>query len=129
MNSPATADSALTPLHRIGAVANLCGVPVATLRVWERRYGVVAPPKTPGGQRLYTDHDMLKLTLLKNLTLKGHAISRVGPMDLPQLQALLNEHRSAKNQQDAGSVPASISLAVVSYPLASRLEKIGRAHV
>ena len=122
MSLSSTPDSALTPIHRIGAVANLCGVPVATLRVWERRYGVVAPPKTPGGQRLYTDHDVLKLTLLKNLTQKGHAISRVGPMPLPQLQALLNEHRAAKSQQDSASVPASISLAVVGYPLASRLE-------
>ena len=48
MSLSSTPDSALTPIHRIGAVANLCGVPVATLRVWERRYGVVAPPSTAG---------------------------------------------------------------------------------
>ena len=71
MNLSATTDSALTPIHRIGAVANLCGVPVATLRVWERRYGVVAPLKTPGGQRLYTDHDVLQAAGLAALSESG----------------------------------------------------------
>jgi len=47
-----------TGIYRIGAVAKMVGVPVATLRVWERRYAVVTPPKTEGGQRLYSDADL-----------------------------------------------------------------------
>ena len=84
MQTITATDPAFIPIHRIGAVANLCGVPVATLRVWERRYGVVAPPKTEGGQRLYSDHDVLKLTLLKTLTQHGHAISTMGAFAVPQ---------------------------------------------
>ena len=98
--SPVTlSDSAFSPLYRIGAVSNLCGVPVATLRVWERRYGVVEPPKTEGGQRLYSESDVLKLTLLKNLTQQGHAISSIGNLAVSQLQAMLNEHRAARSMQ------------------------------
>jgi methanogenic corrinoid protein MtbC1 len=37
----------------IGAVSRACGVPVETLRTWERRYGVPAPTRSNGGQRLY----------------------------------------------------------------------------
>jgi len=122
--SPVTlSDSAFSPLYRIGAVSNLCGVPVATLRVWERRYGVVEPPKTEGGQRLYSESDVLKLTLLKNLTQQGHAISSIGNLAVSQLQAMLNEHRAARSMQvDAPTIPASISVAVVGYSLASRIE-------
>ncbi len=123
MQTTTSADLAFVPTHRIGAVANLCGVPVATLRVWERRYGVVAPPKTEGGQRLYSDHDVLKLTLLKTLTQHGHAISTMGSFGVPQLQSMLNDHRAAKSlQNDTTSIPSSISLAVVGFPLASRIE-------
>ena len=123
MQTITATDPAFIPIHRIGAVANLCGVPVATLRVWERRYGVVAPPKTEGGQRLYSDHDVLKLTLLKTLTQHGHAISTMGAFAVPQLQSMLNDHRAAKSMQsDKTSIPAFISLAVVGFPLASRIE-------
>jgi len=110
-------------LYRIGAVAKLVGIPEATLRVWERRYQVVSPPKSEGGHRLYSDHDVLKVTLLKSLTQEGHAISTLSTMDLPQLQKMLNESRQAHNQQHAiAKLPAVVNLAVVGYTLASRIE-------
>ena len=40
-------------MYTIGRVAALTGVPVATLRAWERRYGVVQPVRTDTGYRLY----------------------------------------------------------------------------
>ena len=104
--------------YRIGAVAKLAGLPVATLRVWERRYSVVTPPKTDGGHRLYSDQDVLKVTLLKSLTQQGHAISTLANMDLSSLQSLLNESRQAMQVHSARQVlPAVISLVVVVYHL------------
>ena len=109
--------------YRIGAVANLSGVPVATLRVWERRYGVVAPPKSQGGQRLYSRHDVLKLTLLKTLTQQGHAISSLAPQSLEQLQSMLNDHRLAHSHRaQLDAAPTVLKVAVVGYGLATRLE-------
>jgi len=109
--------------YRIGAVAKLAGLPVATLRVWERRYSVVTPPKTDGGHRLYSDQDVLKVTLLKSLTQQGHAISTLSGLDMSSLQSLLNESRQAGQVHAARQVlPAVISLVVVGYNLASRIE-------
>lgn len=109
--------------YRIGAVAKLAGLPVATLRVWERRYGVVTPPKTEGGHRLYSDQEVLKVTLLKSLTQQGHAISTLANLDISSLQSLLNESRQAMQVHSARQVlPAVISLVVVGYGLASRIE-------
>ena len=110
-------------IYRIGAVAKLVGIPEATLRVWERRYEVVSPPKSSGGHRLYSEHDVLKVTLLKNLTQQGHAISTLSTMDVAQLQKLLNESRQAHSLQVAQPKwPATVRLAVVGYTLASRIE-------
>lgn len=110
-------------VYRIGAVANLSGVPVATLRVWERRYGLVAPPKTEGGQRLYSRHDVLKLTLLKTLTQQGHAISSLATQSLEQLQSLLNDHRLANSlRAQTDTSPTVLKVNVVGYGLAGRLE-------
>jgi DNA-binding transcriptional MerR regulator len=110
-------------IYRIGAVSNLSGVPVATLRVWERRYDLVSPPKSNGGHRLYSKRDVHKLTLLKTLTQQGHAISSLSHLSLENLQSMLNDHRSAisARQQTSGR-PAVIRLAVVGYGMASRIE-------
>jgi DNA-binding transcriptional MerR regulator len=42
------------PTYSIGAVARMVVVPVATLRSWEERYGVVVPARSDAGQRLYS---------------------------------------------------------------------------
>ena len=34
---------------RIGELSRRAGIPTATLRAWERRYGVVRPKRTPSG--------------------------------------------------------------------------------
>ena len=74
-------------LLRSGTAARLADVPVTTLRVWERRYGVVAGVKSPNGQRLYSPHDVLRLKLLRQLTHSGHAIGTIATLELDALQA------------------------------------------
>ena len=75
--------------YRIKRVAHLTGINPATLRAWERRYGLVAPDRTNSGYRLYTDEDVAMLSRIKalvddGLTI-GEAISRVrrGAAPLP----------------------------------------------
>ncbi len=87
--SSLTADSAPAgpqPLHRSGAVARLLGMPVATLRVWERRYALTRSALSPGGQRLYTAEDVRRLALIRQLVAQGHAIGSLAGLDLAGLQ-------------------------------------------
>ena len=42
------------PVYSIGALTRMLGIPAATLRTWEDRYGVVVPERSPGGHRLYS---------------------------------------------------------------------------
>jgi DNA-binding transcriptional MerR regulator len=45
------------PIYSIGALAGMIGVSPSTLRTWEERYGIVAPERSAGGQRIYSrDH-------------------------------------------------------------------------
>lgn len=84
-------DTSRLPVHarlRSGTAARLAGLPVTTLRVWERRYGVVAAPKTSSGQRLYTPVDVRRLALLKQLSDRGHAIGTIAMLPLEDLQGL-----------------------------------------
>lgn len=94
-SSSAPAKGASSAQHRSGAVARMLRMPVATLRVWERRYGVTQPALSPSGQRLYSADDVRRLALLKQLTDLGHAIGSLARLDMPQLQQVASTHASA----------------------------------
>lgn len=60
-------------LVRIGEIARRAGVPAATLRAWERRYGVVSPHRGESGYRLYTEEDELRVRSMVRLIDDGLA--------------------------------------------------------
>ena len=111
-----------TPGHRIGAVSALSGVPVPTLRVWEIRYATFSPRLSGGGQRLYSDDDVLRATLLKRLTEQGHAISSIANHDASRLNTLLQQQNTSQRRDVAKLAEAqTVSAAVVGLDLAARL--------
>ena len=59
--------------YRIQAVAEMTGIPAATLRAWERRYGVPSPMRTESAYRLYSDSDIDVIRKLRELTENGMA--------------------------------------------------------
>jgi DNA-binding transcriptional MerR regulator len=116
--------------HRSGAVARMLRMPVATLRVWERRYGVTQPMLSASGQRLYSDDDVRRLALLKQLTDRGHAIGSLARLDMRQLQRVASTHASvlaARHTDDlAQHRPPTARpwrVAVVGTVLARRLQR------
>ncbi|MCX6620756.1 MAG: MerR family transcriptional regulator, partial [Acidobacteria bacterium] len=58
-------------LYPIRAVAKLTGIPVDTLRAWERRYRAVTPDRSARG-RLYSDAEVRRLLLLRTAVDGGH---------------------------------------------------------
>ena len=50
---------------RIGELSRRVGVPVESLRAWERRYGLLAPSRTPGGFRLYGEGDVARVLAMR----------------------------------------------------------------
>ncbi len=57
--------------YTVKQVAALTGVLETTLRVWERRYGIVTPTRTPSGYRLYSDADVARLRSMARLVIDG----------------------------------------------------------
>jgi DNA-binding transcriptional MerR regulator len=53
------------PVYSIGAVAQMLGIPPATLRTWEERYGLLVPERSPGGHRVYSRDQVEQLRFVK----------------------------------------------------------------
>lgn len=117
--------------HRSGAVARMLRMPVATLRVWERRYGLTQPALTPSGQRLYSADDVRRLALIKQLTDLGHAIGSLASLDMAQLRQVAATHaRTLAAAQPSGAVtPSGLAaarpwrLAVIGAACGTRLQR------
>lgn len=105
MSDPATIDDAGLPRYRSSAAARMIDIPVATLRVWERRYQVVGPTQAPSGHRLYSSQDVRRLVLIKQLVNKGHGIGMLARMDTPRLQDLIDESDLVDGVLRKGSRP------------------------
>jgi MerR family transcriptional regulator, light-induced transcriptional regulator len=111
-----------THVHRIGSVSRLSGIPVSTLRMWESRHSAFSPGKTGGQHRLYTEADVVRARLLRQLTEAGHSIGGIAGLAAPHLQQMLTAARVAEPDASRRSAPASLSIAVVGAVLAARLQ-------
>jgi MerR family transcriptional regulator, light-induced transcriptional regulator len=58
-------------MYTIKRVSEMVGVPVATLRAWQRRYGVVNPGRSDSGYRLYGARDIAVLRRMQSLVASG----------------------------------------------------------
>ncbi|MDD4005120.1 MAG: helix-turn-helix domain-containing protein [Elusimicrobiaceae bacterium] len=64
-----------TPLYNIGTAARLCGLEIYTLR-WLEKNGLLAPGRTPGNRRLFSDADIeilaeIAALLNRNVNIQG----------------------------------------------------------
>lgn len=82
-----------TGVYRIGTAARMAGIPVNTLRIWERRHSVVGPTTSSGRQRLYSSSNIQRLTLIKQLVDLGYAIGTVAPLGDEALRAMRDAAR------------------------------------
>jgi DNA-binding transcriptional MerR regulator/methylmalonyl-CoA mutase cobalamin-binding subunit len=97
--------------HPIAVAARRSGLTQDVLRVWERRYGAVRPLRSAGGQRLYSDADIERLSLLHAATRAGRAIGQLAELPTTALADLVNEDRAAStsrssspNESDSGDI-------------------------
>ena len=81
--------------YPVRLVATRTGLSPHLLRAWERRYGVVTPSRSEGGQRLYSELDIERLSRLRRLVERGHAIGRIASLPLEELARLEAESAPA----------------------------------
>ena len=55
-----------TPIYNIGAASRLVGLPIWTLR-WIEEHELVAPQRTDGNQRLFSEEDLELLGTIREL--------------------------------------------------------------
>ncbi|RXR27396.1 MerR family transcriptional regulator [Oerskovia turbata] len=86
------------PALAVAAVAKRLGVAPATLRTWDRRYGLGPSEHTAGSHRRYTADDVARLVIMRRLTLEG-----VAPVDAARAALDADETELAREIEDGDS--------------------------
>ena len=73
----------------IGALSAATGIPVETLRTWERRYGFPVAERKPSGHRVYPLSTVPKLRLMGAALARGHRAAEVVGASEQTLETLL----------------------------------------
>jgi DNA-binding transcriptional MerR regulator/methylmalonyl-CoA mutase cobalamin-binding subunit len=93
----------------IQAVAKRTGLTAHVIRIWEKRYRAVKPERTGTNRRLYSEEEIERLSLLRDITRGGHSIGPVAGLPTDTLRKLAaeatSEHPVFSTDRKAG--PAS----------------------
>ncbi|HSB66858.1 MAG TPA: B12-binding domain-containing protein, partial [Anaerolineales bacterium] len=79
------------PIYNLKAVIKETGLSPATLRAWERRYGLIKPDRSPGGHRLYSRLDIELIKWLIERQKEGLSISQAVGMWKVQQEGVYGE--------------------------------------
>jgi DNA-binding transcriptional MerR regulator len=95
-----------SPRFTVAAVARRLGIAPATLRTWDRRYGLGPTDHTAGRHRLFTEPDVERLQLMRRLTREGVPPSEAARLVAAGEQATAPDPVQARPQAGGGRVVA-----------------------
>ncbi|MDQ3858004.1 MAG: MerR family transcriptional regulator, partial [Actinomycetota bacterium] len=99
----------------IQAVAQRTGVPAATLRKWEQRYGVLKPERTRGAHRRYSERDIVRVEWLKARLAEGYRIGEAARL------------MGAAGNGEVATDPPDLVATIVAATIAEDLERAVRS--
>lgn len=107
--------------YSIKDLERISGVKAHTIRIWEKRYGIVEPKRTESNIRLYCDTDVKKLMNVSILLHHGYKISRLAGLDCDEISKKVLEVSMVNN--GCGSQVENLVVAMIEMD-ELRFEKI-----
>jgi DNA-binding transcriptional MerR regulator len=78
-------------IYSIKDLEKLSGIKAHTIRIWEQRYGLIAPKRTSSNIRYYEDEDLKLILNIALLNKNGYKISRIANMSLEEISGKISE--------------------------------------
>jgi len=88
-------------LYSIKDLERISGVKAHTIRIWEKRYGIVEPQRTESNIRFYCDTEVKKLMNVAILLHHGYKISKLAGLDPNELSKKVLEVSMISNGHDS----------------------------
>lgn len=86
--------------YPVRVAARMTGLTAELMRAWETRHDAIQPARTAGGARRYSDEDLRRLCLLRDLVAAGYRIGGIARRSTSELEALLHEAQPEPSHED-----------------------------
>jgi MerR family transcriptional regulator, light-induced transcriptional regulator len=92
--------------YSIRDLEKITGIKAHTIRIWEKRYGIVAPLRTQTNIRYYSDEDLRRLMNVAILNKYGYKISNIQSMSTDELNSSVVEltHQDVDNDHQVDNL-------------------------
>jgi DNA-binding transcriptional MerR regulator len=97
--------------YTIRELENLSGIKAHTIRIWEKRYGLIAPQRTSTNIRTYCDSELRKLLNISILNRNGLKISKIARLSQGEIAQQVNHFN--ENVTSTENQVESLALAMI----------------
>lgn len=96
--------------YSIRDLEKITGIKAHTIRIWEKRYGIVAPLRTQTNIRYYSDEDLRRLMNVATLNKYGYKISNIQGMSAVELNTCVVDltHQDIDNDHQVDNLVMSM---------------------
>jgi len=84
--------------YQIADLEKLTGIKAHTIRIWEKRYNLIEPHRTPTNIRYYDDNQVKKLLNTATLLAKGMKISKISALTDKEINTLIHDTNGPEDE-------------------------------
>jgi len=102
----------MSSVYSIKELEKLSGIKAHTLRIWEKRYGIIKPKRTANNIRYYLDDDIKRVLNIALLNKNGHKISKIACMCNTEINKAVQD-LSILNGVEAGNEIEAMTISIL----------------
>lgn len=99
--------------YSIRDLERLSGIKAHTIRIWEKRYGLVEPQRTTTNIRTYCDSELKKLLNISTLNRSGFKISKIAHLTSKEIADMINQ--ISRHEVDEQSQIEGLTVAMIDF--------------
>ncbi len=110
--------------YSIKDLENFCGIKAHTIRMWEKRYGILTPERSDSNIRHYTEEELKKLITISILNRNGMKISKIAQLSDSELLREVLKSGSGDDGGDGSFKPGELIMSALRFSEEEFREKL-----
>ena len=112
--------------YSIKDLENFCGIKAHTIRMWEKRYGILTPERSDSNIRHYTEEELKKLITISILNRNGMKISKIAQLTDSELLREVLKSGAGDDAGDGSFKPGELIMSALRFSEEEFREKLGQ---
>ena len=101
--------------YSIKDLENFCGIKAHTIRMWEKRYGILSPERSNSNIRSYSEEELKKLITISILNRNGLKISRIARLSDSELLREVMQYSSGDESTILDFKPGELIMSALRF--------------